>query len=154
MIIILCLALTLPATLTVYTLSRRRRKRRRTMPAPMARAFPSRVLRELDEHLEDIARHEVRRIERDVERYLTGAVGYVVTTHGSPDGIALQLSDGRRLALVGVSRHNRQLLVLQTATDLLQPTQVHRDVFTYRLRLRSQAGTDIDVHARTIVLAV
>jgi hypothetical protein len=64
------------------------------------------------------------------------------------------LSDGRRLALAGVSHRNRQLLVLQTAADLLHPTQVQRDVFTYRLRLRGQDGTDIDVHARTIVLAL
>ena len=87
------------------------------------------------------------------ERYLTGAVGYVVTINRSADGIAFELSDGRRLALAGVSRRTLQLLVRRTAEDLLQPIHVHWDFFSYRLRLRGRAGTDIDIYARNIVLA-
>jgi hypothetical protein len=153
MFIILCLALTLLATHTTYRLTRRRRERRRTVPDTLAQAFPPREMRELDAHLEEIARRELQRLEREVEHYLTGAVGYVVTIHRWPDGIAFELSDGRRLALAGVSRRTLHLLVRRTAEDLLQPTHVHRDVFSYRLRLRGQAGTDIDIYARNIALA-
>lgn len=154
MFIFLCLVLTLLAIDTIHRFTRRRRERRLTAPHPLAQAFPPRELRALDAHLEEIARHEQRRIDRQVERYLTGAVGFVDTIHKSPNGISLELSDGRRLALAGVSTRTLQLLVFYTAEDRLQPTHVHRDVFFYRLRLRGQAGTDIDIHARNIALAI
>jgi hypothetical protein len=153
MFIILCLALALLATYATYRLTRRRREWRRAIPEALSQAFSPREMRELDAHLEEIAQRELHRLERDFERYLTGAVGYVVTINRSADGIAFELSDGRRLALAGVSRRTLQLLIRRTAEDLLQPTHVHRDAFSYRLRLRGRAGTDIDIYARNIALA-
>jgi hypothetical protein len=154
MFIVLCLALTLLASPTAYLIIRVRREWRRAAPDLLAQAFPPRELRELDAQLEAIARCELRRLEREVERYLTGAVGYVVSIHRSPDGIAFELSDGRRLALAGVSRSTLQLLVRRTSEDMLQPTHVHWDVFSQRLRLRGRAGTDLDIYARNIALAI
>jgi hypothetical protein len=154
MFTLLSLALILLATLTACRLTQRRRERYFPVPDVLARAFPARDLRELDAHLEEIALDELRRLEREVARYLTGAVGYVVTIHTlPPNGIAFELSDGRRLALAGVSRRTQQLLAHRTAEDLLQPTHVNRDAFSYRLRLRGHAGTDIDIYARKIALA-
>jgi hypothetical protein len=149
----LCLALTVLAGLLIYRMVRRRRERRHTAPHPMAQAFSPREMRELDARLKRIARSELRRLEREVKRYLTGTVGYVVTIYRSPDGVTLQLSDGRRLGLAGVSLRALQLLVLRAAEDRLQPTHVHRDASSHRLRLRGQAGADIDIHARTVALA-
>jgi hypothetical protein len=146
---VLCLSLTLLVTYVV----RRRRARRDTERDPLARAFASREMRELDAHMDAIARCERRRLEREVESYLTGAVGYVVTISRSPAGIALELSDGRRLALTGVSRRMLPLLLVHAAEDLLQPTHVERDALSCRLRLRGQAGTKIDIFARNVALA-
>jgi hypothetical protein len=155
MLTVLGLGLTLLlAAFTAYRFTCRRRERSSTVPDVLALAFPRRAMRELDAHLEEIALHELRRLERDVARYLTGVVGYVVTIHRlPPDGIAFELSDGRRMALAGVSRRTLQLLLHRTAEDLLQPTHVQRDVFSYCLRLRGHAGTDIDIYARNIALA-
>jgi hypothetical protein len=153
MLVIMCLAVTLLATLMTYRLGRRLRQRRRAAREPLAGAFAQREMRELDEHLNEVARRELPRLEREVQRYLTGAVGYVVTIHRAPGGIALQLSDGRRLALAGISFTTRQLLLLRTAEDELKPTHVRRDAFAYRVRFRGQAGSDIHVYARTIALA-
>jgi hypothetical protein len=155
MFTILCFALTLLATLTAYRFTRRRRRRERrcTVPDVLAQAFPAREMRELDAHLEEIALHELLRLEREVARYLTGTVGYVVTISKSTHGIALDLSDGRRLTLAGVSSRTLQLLIRRTSEDMLLPAHVHRDVFSYRLRLRGRAGADFDIHARKIALA-
>ncbi|MDT4926543.1 MAG: hypothetical protein QOG01_4256 [Pseudonocardiales bacterium] len=153
MFVFIWVAVTLLATLIPYRLARRLRRRRRTAHDPLARTFAQRDMRELDEHLNGVARHELLRLEREVQRYLTGAVGYVVTIYRAPGGVALELSDGRRLALAGISYTTQQLLVLRTAQDLLKPTHVHRDAMSYRLRLRGEAGTDIHVYARNIALA-
>jgi hypothetical protein len=153
MFVILCLAGALLATLPSYRVARCLIRRRRNAREPVARAFRQREMRELDEHLNEVARRERRRLEQEVERYLTGAVGHVVTINRSPGGVALELSDGRRLALAGVSRSTLQLLVHRTAEDLLKPTHVYRDVLSYRLRLRGKSGTDIHVYARNIAIA-
>jgi hypothetical protein len=149
MFIVLCLSLALLATCVI----RRRRKRRGTVPDSLARAFPRRVVRELDAHMDAVAQFELRRLEREVKRYLAGAVGYVVMIYRSPAGIALELSDGRRLALTGVSRRALKLLLVRNAEDLLAPTHVVRDALSYRLRLRGQAGTHLDIYARNVAIA-
>ncbi|MCW2541145.1 MAG: hypothetical protein JWN95_2870 [Frankiales bacterium] len=155
MFTILCLALILLAIPTASRRSRRKAERNGPVPDVLAQAFPAREMRELDAHLEEIALDEQRSLEREVARYLTGVVGYVVRIHSmAPNGIAFELSDGRRLALAGVSRRTQQILVRCTAEDLLQPTHVDRDAFSYCLRLRGHAGTDIDIYARKIALAL
>jgi hypothetical protein len=150
MLVILCLAVTTAAS---YAVKRQFRRRRRYAIDPLAKAFPRRELRDLDEYLNQVGRQERRRLERNFECYLGGAVGHVVTTYRSPSGIALLLSDGRRLALTGVSHRGQQLLVRGAAAELLKPTQVQRDVLSYRIRLRGHAGADIDIFARNVALA-
>jgi hypothetical protein len=151
MFIIVCLALTLLGT--TCRIARRRREQRHAAFEPLGQAFPLRDMRELDAELEEIARCERHRLDRELERYLTGAVGYVVGIHSSQAGIALQLSDGRRLAMTGVSRRALPLLVVRTAEDLLQPTHVHRDTLSCRLRLRGWGGAELDIYARSIAIA-
>jgi hypothetical protein len=151
MLIIGCLVVTfLGAT---YAIARRRRARRYAPIEPLGQAFRRREMLKLDAALEEIARHERHRLHREVERYLTGAVGYVVRIYSSRAGIALELSDGRQLALTGVSRRTLPLLVVRVAEDLLQPTDVHRDALSCRLRLRGWAGAELDIYARSIAIA-
>jgi hypothetical protein len=150
MLVLVSLAVTL---LAAFWFNRRLRQRRRAARHPLAKAFPRRELRKLDAHLDEVARRERSLLEREFERYLTGAVGYVITIYRSPSGIALELSDGRHLALTGVSRRALQILAPLTAKDLLKPTHVHRDALSFRIRLRGHAGTDIDIYARNIALA-
>jgi hypothetical protein len=141
------------ATLLAAGITRWLRARCRTARDPLAQAFSRRELRELDARMEDIARREKRRLEREVERYLSGDVGHVVRIHRSPAGIALELSDGRHLALTGVSRGSLPQLLLRTAEDILHPTHVERDALSCRLRLRGRAGADIHIYARNVALA-
>jgi hypothetical protein len=153
MVVILGLALILLVCYLTDRRARSRRARQRAAADPLAQALPPREIRKLDAHLKKVARRELRRLERDVKRYLAGTAGYVVTIQTSPGGIALELSDGRLLTLVGVNPQIRQLLIRRATDDLLRPTHLHRVVWTYRLRLRGRAGTDIDVDARNIALA-
>jgi hypothetical protein len=132
----------------------RRRRRLRTDGAdPLLKAFSRRDLRKLDARLDEVGRHERRRMDREIERYLTGAAGYVVRSYNSSLGISLELSDGRRLVLNGVSRRMLPVLLLRVAEDKLAPTHVDRDGLSYRLTFRGQAGTNIDIYARNVALA-
>lgn len=149
MFAVLCLMLTV---LAAYV-TRRRWRRRYTAVDPLARAFPRRVLRKLDAHLDEIARCEIGRLERELERYLSGVVGHVVRIYRSPAGVALELSDGRRLALTGVSRRTLPLLLTRIAADVLHPTHLERDALSCRVRFRGRAGTNFDVYARSVALA-
>jgi hypothetical protein len=124
--------------------------RRRRAPGDLFRA-PD--LRELDARLDKIALEELRYLERKLARYVASDVGHVLIISRSPHGIALELSDGRRLALGGVSQRTRKLLTQRAAGDKLRPAHVHRDAFSYRLLLRGRAGSEIEVHARHIALA-
>jgi hypothetical protein len=137
--------------LAIYAI-RRRRRLRAGGSDPLLKAFSRRDLRELDAHLDEVGRYERRRMEREIERYLTGAVGYVVRSYNSSVGVSLELSDGRRLALNGVSRRTLPTLLLRVTEDKLAPTHVERDGLTYRLRFRGQAGTKIDIYARNVAI--
>jgi hypothetical protein len=131
----------------------RSRWRHRTARDPLRRVFRARELRELDDHLDRIAVAEVRRLDASVVRYVAGAVGHVVVISQSRHGIALALSDGRRLALGSVNRSTLDLLLRRAVDDKLRPAQVERGTVTYRLLLRGEAGADIEVYTRRLVLA-
>ena len=152
MLIILVIAMLLLATDATYWLARGSR-RRRAASNSLERPFRAPELRELDAHLDQIAVEELRRLERHVAHYVASEVGHVLMISRSPHGIALELSDGRRLALGGVSQRTRNLLTQRADGDKLRPAHVHRDAFSYRLLLRGQAGAEIEVHARHIALA-
>jgi hypothetical protein len=69
------------------------------------------------------------------------------------NGIALELSDGRRLALGGTSRRTRELLNHLAPADMLRPMGFHRDAVSCRLLFRRFGGTKIEIYARNIALA-
>jgi hypothetical protein len=127
--------------------------RRRATGDPLAHPIRTPELRELDARLNEIALEELRRLERQLAHYVASDVGHVLVISRSPHGIALELSDGRRLALGGVSQRTRHMLTRRAAGDKLRPAHVHRDAFSYRLLLRGLAGAEIEVHARQIALA-
>jgi hypothetical protein len=77
----------------------------------------------------------------------------VVVISDSRHEIALLLSDGRRMALGGVSRVSRRVLVNRAARDKLRPALVERDGLSYRLLLRSEAGAEIEIYPRRVALA-
>ncbi|MDX6236788.1 MAG: hypothetical protein QOG10_1603 [Kribbellaceae bacterium] len=129
------------------------RRRGRARRDPLDHPIRTPELRELDARLEQIALEELRRLERQLARYVASEVGHVLMISRSPHGIALELSDGRRLALGGVSQRTRHLLAQRAAGDKLRPAHVHRDAFSYRLLLRGLAGAEIEIHARQIALA-
>jgi hypothetical protein len=107
---------------------------------------------ELDEYLEAVAREELRRLEKELAGYLAGRAGHVVVISTEPNGIALELSDGRRLAPRGISRRTVELLSRCAPMDLLHPESVDRDALPYRLLLRGLAGAEIEIYARNIAL--
>ncbi|MCW2767477.1 MAG: hypothetical protein JWO11_3436 [Nocardioides sp.] len=127
--------------------------RRRAARDPLTRVFHAGELRELDAHLDRIAVAEVRRLDANVVRYVAGDVGHVVVVSQSPHGIALGLSDGRRLALGSVSRSTLKLLMRRVTDDKLRPARVDRDSLSYRLLLRGEAGAEIEVCTRRLALA-
>jgi hypothetical protein len=132
---------------------RRQRRLRAGGSDPLLKAFSRRDLREFDARLDEVGRHERRRMDREIERYLTGAAGYVVRSYNSSLGLSLELSDGRRLTLNGVSHRTLPVLLARVAEDKLAPTYVDRDGLSYRLRFRGPAGTEIDIYARNVALA-
>jgi hypothetical protein len=138
--------------ITVRRAAKRRRARR---PArdPMAKVFRGREFRRFDAHLEVVAQEERRRLESDLARYLAGRAGHVVFVSKVRDGVALELSDGRRLALGGISLRTVELLNRRTQFGLLRPESVHRDTLSYRLLLRGAAGGEIGIYARNVALA-
>jgi hypothetical protein len=153
MLVILCVAIVLVATVTTSVKGAGIRRARRTARNPMAQVFRRREFRQLDVHLEAVAREEIRRLEQDFARYLAGRAGYVVVVAKAPNGIALELSDGRRLALHGISRRTVELLTRCAPADMLRPESFVYDAVYYRVLLRGHAGTEIKVYARNIALA-
>jgi hypothetical protein len=119
---------------------------------PSDRPFREPEMLELDAHLDEIALDELRRLEKQLTQYVASDVGHVLLISRSPHGIALELSDGRRLALGGVSQSTHHLLITRAAKDELRPAHVHRDAFSYRLLFRGRAGAETEVHARHIAL--
>jgi hypothetical protein len=152
MLIILCVAMIVLVTDATYWLAGGSR-RRRAAGDSLERPFRARELRELDARLDEIALEELRRLERKLAQYVASEVGHVLMISRSPYGVALELSDGRRLALGGVSQRTRNQLTQRASWDELRPAHVHREAFSYRLLLRGRAGAEIEVHARHIALA-
>jgi hypothetical protein len=154
MALVVCLVLTSGAAGTGFWFVRARRRRRRAEQDVLRRVFRRREYRELDQQLERIAVHELRRLEATARRYVAGDVGYVVVTWYSRHGIALSLSDGHRLELGGVSRSTMRRLERGTAEERLRPAHVAREGFSYRLVLRGEAGAEVEVFARRVTLAL
>jgi hypothetical protein len=153
MIAILNAALALAAAVTISVLIARYRRGRRTAPNPLAQAFRGREFRQFDAHLEAVACDERRRLEGELARYLAGSAGYVVVVSRGPHGIALELSDGRRLALGGITPRTFELINRRGPMDMLRPESLDRGPFSYRLLLRGAVGAEINVYARNIALA-
>ena len=152
MVVYVCLAIGLVALLKGSRIIWRRQNRF-SMRDPLRCVFGSSELRELDEHLDRIAAVEQLRIDATLARYVAGIAGHVVVISESPHGVALGLSDGRRLALGSVSRSTMTALKRRAAQTRLYPARVERDSFTYRLLLRDEAGADIELSTRRLALA-
>jgi hypothetical protein len=150
---ILCIALALAVAVTTAVLAARHRPWRRAACDPLAQAFRGREFRRFDAHLENVACEELRRLEGELARYLAGRVGHIVVVLKAPHGVALELSDGRRLALRGISSRTVELINCRAPRETLRPEGLDRDVFSYRLLLRGAAGAEISVYARNITLA-
>ncbi|HET6292304.1 MAG TPA: hypothetical protein VFG33_02985 [Kribbella sp.] len=150
MLIILLVSMIFLADATYWIT--KRTKRGRLSGDPFEDAFGESELRKLDSHLEEVALEELRRLERQLTTYVGTDVGHVLMISRSAHGIALELSDGRRMALGGVSPRIRHILTQRAASDELRPAHVQRDAFSYRLLLRGGDG-EIEVHARHIALA-
>lgn len=149
MTLVLCIAGPVATLLAVG-----HRRKRRAARDPLTQVFRARELRQLDAHLEEVAREERRRLESELARYLAGRAGHVVLVLKAPNGIALELSDGRRLALRGISYRNVEMLHRRAPVDMLRPECVDRDAGVYGLLLRGPAGKEVKVYARNIALAV
>ncbi|MCU1657929.1 MAG: hypothetical protein JWO57_2585 [Pseudonocardiales bacterium] len=152
--VVTLLAIALVVAASMPAVAVRRRRLRRMSIDPIARVLGVREFAELDGHLEAVARTERRRLEEELVRYLAGRAGHVVVVRKGRSGIALELSDGRCLALRGISCRALALLDRHTPVDLLRPESVARDALSCRLRLRGLAGPGIDIHARDIALTV
>jgi len=150
MLIILCIGMSIVTGAAYWFVGGSRRREAKVDPAD--RPFQTPELQELDAYLDEIAMDEMRRLEKHLTQYVASNVGHVLLISRSPHGIALELSDGRRLALGGVSQSTHHLLITRAARDELRPAHVHRDAFSYRLLLRGRAGTEMEVHARNIAL--
>jgi hypothetical protein len=120
---------------------------------PFTVAFRRREFRAFDARLEAIAREENLRLEVEVVRYLAGCPGDVVLVSNAPQGVALELSDGRRLSLAGISLSTVELLNEWARLSPLRPHSAHRDSLSWQLLLRGAAGTEIKIYARHLALA-
>jgi hypothetical protein len=153
MVVVLVVGPALIVIAAMYRLIWTSRRRRSAARDPLTRVFLPHELRDLDEHLDAVAEEELRRLDVDIARYVAGEVGHVVVISESRNEIALLLSDGRRIALGGVSRVTRRSLVKRAAQDKLRPARVERDGPSYRLLLRSEAGAVVEVYTRRVALA-
>ncbi|MDT5237728.1 MAG: hypothetical protein QOF47_3715, partial [Mycobacterium sp.] len=95
---------------------------------------------------------ERRRLEKDLAHYLAGRAGHVVVISSAPNGIALELSDGHRLALRGISRRTVELLNRHARGDRLHPASFDCDAVSYCLLLRGLGGAEVEIYARNIAL--
>ncbi|MGX7678608.1 hypothetical protein ACSMXN_06895 [Jatrophihabitans sp. DSM 45814] len=153
MLIAVCVLLTLGVTATIVTRAAKRRQARHRARGPIAHAFRVREFGEFDAHLEAVAREEFIRLEKELARYLAGRVGHIVVVSKAPHGIALELSDGRRLALGGISPRTVEVLNRRAPVDALRPESINRDYFSCRLVLRGLTGDPVEIYARNITLA-
>lgn len=153
MLITFC-ALVLFVVVSTAAAATRRRRWRRTARDPLARVLGRRDFGVMDSHLETVAREERRRMEREVADYLAGSAGHVLLVSTAPSGAALELSDGRRLALRGLSPYALAALHHRALRDMLRPERVDRFASSYRLRLSGAAGAGFEIYARNIALTV
>jgi hypothetical protein len=153
MLVVLGVGPALIALAATYWLIGSSRRRRSAARNPLTQVFQPRELRELDAHLDVIAEEELRRLDAHIAHYVAGEAGHVVVISESRHEIALLLSDGRRMALGGVSRVMRRFLLNRAAQDKLRPARVQRDGLSYRLLLRSETGAEIEVYTRRVALA-
>jgi hypothetical protein len=152
MLVYLCFLVAPIGLVTGYRL-RRSYGRRRAAGDPLRRVFRVRELRELDAHLDRVAMDEMLRLDASVVRYVAGVAGHVVAISQSRHGVALGLSDGHRLALGGVSPSMLRRLIRYAEDDKLRPARIDRDSLSYRLLLRGEAGTEIELTTRRVTLA-
>jgi hypothetical protein len=152
MLVVLCVGYALLILAVIYRRIRIFRQRRSAARDPLQQVFQPREFRELEAHLNDVAEEELRRMDANVVQYLAGEAGHVVVISDRRHEIELLLSDGRRMALGGVSGVARRSLVNRAAQDQLRPARVERDGLSYRLLLRGQAGAEIEVHTRRLAL--
>jgi hypothetical protein len=153
MLAVVCVVLALVALAASHRKIGGFRKNRIAADDPLFHVFKPDDLGELDAHLDAIAREELLRLDAILMRYIAGEVGHVVVVSDSSHGIALALSDGRRMTLGGVSRVTRRRLLHLAAQDKLRPARIDREAFSYRLLLRNEAGAEIEFHTRTVALA-
>ena len=128
-----------------------RRRKRETPREPFAAVFGP-AAAEFEAHLDAVARQESRRLQQELTGYLAGSTGHVVVIRRAPNGVALELSDGRHLALRGVSQRTHNVLRHRSHADLLRPHSVDRSPLAYRLRLRGLTGDETEIYARDVVL--
>jgi hypothetical protein len=133
--------------------AKRYQRRRAVARNPVAKAFSRREFRRLDAHLESVARDELRRLDTELSNYLAGHTGHVVVVTKARGGVALHLSDGRRLALRGISFRYVDMLTERAQLDQLRPESLERTAVSCQLLLRGPAGAALTVYARTIALA-
>lgn len=129
------------------------RRRRLASRDPVAHVFQAREMQELDAVLDLVAVDELRRLDAEVLRYVAGEAGHVVVVSDWRYGIALDLSDGRRIALGGVSRVTRRMLAHRVRVDRLRLSRVEIDGISYRLVLRGEAGDELEIFSRRVALA-
>jgi hypothetical protein len=153
MLAVLCVVLALVALAAICRKVGSSRKSRSAAGDSLIQVFTPDELRELDAQLDAIAREELLRLDATLVRYIAGEVGHVVVVSDSSRGIALVLSDGRRMTLGGVSRVTRRRLLHRAAQDKLRPARIERDALSYRLLLRSEAGAEVEFHTRSVALA-
>jgi hypothetical protein len=153
MLAVLCVVLALVALAASYRKVCSSRNCRIAAGDPLIHVFKRDELREFDARLDAIAQEELLRLDASLMRYIAGEVGHVVVVTDYSHGIALALSDGRRMTLGGVSGVTRRRLRQQAAQDRLRPARIEREAFSYRLLLRSEAGAEIELHTRSVALA-
>jgi hypothetical protein len=116
--------------------------------------FSRAELRGIEADLRAAAVDELALIAHEVDRYIGGVrVGYVVAVSSSRDGMSLELSDGRRLALSGVAHRTQRTLADRARDDMLRPSAVDSMGSSYRLRLRGHGGAHVELYARRMSLA-
>jgi hypothetical protein len=152
MLVVLCVGPALLVLAAIYRQIGIFRRHRSAARDPLTEVFQPHELRDLDAHLEVVAEEELRRMDANIAQYVAGEAGHVVVISDRRHEIELLLSDGRRMALGGVSGVTRRSLVNRAAQDKLRPARVERDGLSYRLLLRSQAGADFEVHTRRLAL--
>jgi len=138
---------------SIFRLARNYRQRRLATRDPVAHVFRSPEMQELDAVLDLVAVEERRRLDAEVLRYVAGEAGHVVVISDWRYGIALELSDGRRIALGGVSRVTRRMLAHRVPVDRLRLARVECDGISYRLTLRGDAGDELEIFSRRVALA-